>query len=72
LRVILINAKALRETTMVLRTTGAGLLVMLMTRSSWTRSQADTAWLLYGPTDPDAVEAPAEDDDSPPLLLAAE
>jgi hypothetical protein len=69
LRVILNNLKALRETTMVLRTTATSLLVMMM-RAGAARDQPDTTWLLYGPTDPEVTEA--AEDDAPPLLLAAE
>jgi hypothetical protein len=54
---------------MVFRTAGAGWLALMM-RAERTRAghEPDTEWLLHGPTDPDAVE----DDEAPPLLLAAE
>ncbi|CAN5175327.1 hypothetical protein BH10PSE4_BH10PSE4_39580 [soil metagenome] len=53
---------------MVFRTAGAGWLALMM-RAERTRSgvELDTDWLLYGPTDPDAVE-----DDETPLQMAAE
>lgn len=54
---------------MVFRTAGAGWLALMM-RAERTRAglKLDTEWLLHGPTDPDVVE----DDDAPPMLLAAE
>jgi hypothetical protein len=57
---------------MVFRTTGAGWLALMM-RAERTRSgldpvdSLDSAWLLHGPTDADAVE-----DAAAPMLLAAE
>lgn len=43
---------------MVLRTTGANWLTMMMRAERARRGEAlpDTDWLLYGPTDSDAVE----------------
>lgn len=55
---------------MVLRTTGANWLTLMMRAERARRGfdPPDSEWLLYGPTDPDAVEG--GDDD--PGLLAAE
>lgn len=61
---------------MVLRTTGASWLTLMM-RAESARGRAqgrdggvDTAWLLYGPDNPDVVEG--EDEEPPEQLLAAE
>jgi hypothetical protein len=53
---------------MVFRTTGVGLLTLMM-RAERTQAgqEPDTEWLLHGPADPDAIE-----DEDAPLLLAAE
>lgn len=53
---------------MVLRTLGVMPLARLLGRDIL---QLDTAWLLFGPTDSEVVEAEVEDED-PPMLLAAE
>ena len=56
---------------MVLRTTGANWLTMMMRAERARRGEAipDTDWLLYGPTAADAVE----DEQGPVIrLLAAE
>ena len=52
---------------MVVQTLGACQLMRLM-RSE--RRPLETDWLLFGPTDPEVIEADA--DDAPPILLAAE
>jgi hypothetical protein len=52
---------------MVLRMAGSGLIARLMQ----TEAGIDTAWLLYGPEDPDVVE-PAEPAFDDAWLLAAE
>jgi hypothetical protein len=54
---------------MVFRTTGVGLLALMM-RAERTQAglEPDTQWLLHGPVETDAVES----DDAPPLLLAGE
>lgn len=52
---------------MVLRSLGAATLVQLM--RSEREPEPPTDWLLFGPDDPDVIEAMRED---PPLLLAAE
>ena len=53
---------------MVLRTTGANWLTLMMRAERARRGDPlDSEWLLYGPTDPDAVEA---EDDAPGLLAA--
>jgi hypothetical protein len=55
---------------MVFLTTGVTWLALMM-QAERTRAGAaapDTEWLLHGPTDPDAIE----DNDMPPMLLAAE
>ena len=51
---------------MLVQVTGAALLAVLM-RLDRDR-EADSAWLLFGPTDPDVVEQP---DAAPPILLLA-
>ena len=51
---------------MVLRTLGVVPLARLLGRDLL---PLDTAWLLFGPTDSDVVE---QDEDDPPVLLAAE
>lgn len=51
---------------MVLRTLGVMPLARLLGRDP---PLLDTSWLLFGPTDSDVVE---QDEDQPPLLLAAE
>jgi hypothetical protein len=53
---------------MVLRMVGSGLMARLMQTEG---GGIDTAWLLYGPEDPDVVE-PAEPAVDAPWLLAAE
>lgn len=55
---------------MVLRTTGVnGLAMMMRAERAWRGATIpDTDWLLYGPTDDEAVETELE----PPTLLAAE
>lgn len=55
---------------MVLRTTGVNALAMMMRAERARRCEAipDTEWLMYGPTDAEAVEA----EDPPIGLLAAE
>lgn len=55
---------------MVLRTTGANWLTLMMRAERGRRGDdaVDSEWLLYGPTDPDAVE----DDGEAIHLLAAE
>lgn len=62
---------------MVLRTTGASWLTLMMraerARRCW--EPFGSEWLLYGPTDPEVVQGPdsgQEEDDAPPTLLAAE
>ncbi|WP_419320186.1 hypothetical protein ACN2C7_04875 [Caulobacter sp. ErkDOM-E] len=57
---------------MVLQTTGANWLTLMMRAERARRGfdPLDSEWLLYGPTDPDAVEGGVEDD--APDLLAAE
>ncbi|WP_165190512.1 hypothetical protein [Caulobacter soli] len=54
---------------MVFLTAGAGWLALMM-RAERTRAgrEPDTEWLLHGPTDSEAID----EDDAPPLLLAAE
>lgn len=57
---------------MVLRTTGAGWLALMM-RAERTRdggAPLDSEWLLFGPTDPEVVEA--QEPPPPAWLLAAE
>ncbi len=58
---------------MVLRTTGVNALAMMMRAERARRCEAipDTDWLMYGPTDAEAVEA-VEAEDPPISLLAAE
>ncbi|HRD28467.1 MAG TPA: hypothetical protein PLO65_09220 [Caulobacter sp.] len=53
---------------MVLQGLGPCLIVSLL-RASRER-EPDSDWLLYGPADPEVVEAPAVE--APALLLAAE
>ncbi|WP_421739113.1 hypothetical protein [Caulobacter sp.] len=56
---------------MVLRATGVNWLTLMM-RAERARAPdrgADSAWLLHGPSDPDAVE---RDEEPPATLLAAE
>lgn len=53
---------------MVLQTFGASRLAELMQASRL--REPDTSWLLFGPDDPDVVEA--VEDDAFPMLLAAE
>lgn len=56
---------------MVLRTTGANWLTLMM-RAERGRGRdrgSDSAWLLYGPNDPDAVR---DEDQAGDHLLAAE
>ena len=57
---------------MVLRTTGANWLTLMMRAERGRRGgeSLDSEWLLYGPTDPDAVRDEGEGD--APGLLAAE
>jgi hypothetical protein len=57
---------------MVLQTTGANWLTLMMRAERARRGfdPLDSEWLLYGPTDPDAVQDEAEHD--APDLLAAE
>lgn len=62
---------------MVLRTTGASWLTLMMraerARRCW--EPFGSEWLLYGPTDPEVVQgldSGQEEDDAPPTLLAAE
>lgn len=57
---------------MVFRTTGAGWLTLMMQaeRAGRGGDRIDSEWLLFGPTDPEAVEAEAEI--IVPGLLAAE
>jgi len=61
---------------MVLRTTGANWLALMMRAERARRGfdELDSEWLLYGPTDPDAVEITVEVEvqDEDPGLLAAE
>ncbi|WP_425998517.1 hypothetical protein [Caulobacter sp. DWR1-3-2b1] len=61
---------------MVLRTTGANWLTLMMRAERARRGfePLDSEWLLYGPTDPDAVEDERQDEgeDDAPGLLAAE
>ena len=61
---------------MVLRATGSNWLTLMMRAERERRGRAipDTDWLLYGPTDPEAVidEAAEQDQGPPELLLAAE
>lgn len=58
---------------MVLRTTGASWLTLMMraerARRCW--EPFGSEWLLYGPTDPEVVQD-QDQDDAPPTLLAAE
>ena len=51
---------------MVLRTLGVMPLARLLGRDTL---PLDTAWLLFGPTDAEVVE---QDEEEPPMLLAAE
>jgi hypothetical protein len=59
-----------RETIMVLRTTGASWLALMMgaERARTPGLGADTEWLLFGPTDAQAVESA----DEPEWPMAAE
>jgi hypothetical protein len=70
LRVILNEYDEPWESKMVLRTTGVNALAMMMRAERARRCEAipDTDWLMYGPTDAEAVEA----EDPPIGLLAAE
>jgi hypothetical protein len=70
LQVILKSSPGLWEAKMVLRTTGANWLALMMrAERGRTRDRgADSEWLLHGPTDPDAVEG----EDEVAGLLAAE
>lgn len=56
---------------MVYRTTGASVLASIMRAERAKRAalEQDLAWLLHGPTDPDAIET---EDLKPARLLAAE
>jgi hypothetical protein len=52
---------------MVLRMVGAEMISRLMqAEDGW----IDTAWLLFGPDDPDLIEAPGRDDEDGWLLAA--
>lgn len=51
---------------MVVRAIGAGILARLI--GGERDETADTAWLLYGPTDSEVVQS----DETPEVLLAAE
>lgn len=59
---------------MVLRTTGANWLTLMMRAERARRGgePSGSEWLLYGPTDPDAVDDEGEREDDVPGLLAAE